>query len=332
MKLRMRTSHLAVPAALALAVMASLTLGSRPVAPAALWQALFGSGPQDPEAAALLDLRWSRTLLGLLVGAALGVSGVMMQAVTRNPLADPGLLGINAGALLAMLLGAGFFGLRDPGTVIGLALAGAAVAALMVHAIGFAGPPAGIAARLVLAGVAVSALFGGTAGTLLLADPVRFDHLRGWATGALATPDLAAPAAVAPVVAIGLLLAMLGMRAMNVLALGDEVARAAGVKLGQVRLVGSLAATLLAGAATAGAGPIAFLGLMVPHLARSIAGTDQRRILAVALLLAPTLLLVADVVGRLVMPPREMPAGIVMAFIGPPALIILVRSAWRDFA
>ena len=146
------------------------------------------------------------------------------------------------------------------------------------------------------------------------------------------TPDLAAPAAVAPVVAIGLLLAMLGMRAMNVLALGDEVARAAGVKLGQVRLVGSLAATLLAGAATAGAGPIAFLGLMVPHLARSIAGTDQRRILAVALLLAPTLLLVADVVGRLVMPPREMPAGIVMAFIGPPALIILVRSAWRDFA
>lgn len=324
--------RVAGPAALALTVLASMMLGSRPISPVAMLHALAGPGAQDPEAAALLGLRWSRTLLGLLVGVALGVSGVMMQAVTRNPLADPGLLGINAGALLAMLLGAGFFGLSNAGAVIGLAMAGAAIAAGTVHAIGFVGPPAGIAARLILAGVAVSALFGGTAGTLLLADPVRFDHLRGWVTGGLATPDLAAPAAIAPVVAIGLLLALRCMRAMNILALGDEVARAAGVKLGQVRLVGFLVATLLAGAATAGAGPIAFLGLMVPHLARFMAGTDQRRLLAVALPLAPALLLAADIAGRLVMPPREIPAGIVLALAGPPILIILVRRAWRELS
>ncbi|WP_159994349.1 iron chelate uptake ABC transporter family permease subunit [Roseomonas sp. 18066] len=308
----------ALAAALAGLVAASLLLGARPLP---LLRAL---AEPDSEAAALLALRIPRTLLGLLAGAALGVSGALMQALTRNPLADPGLLGISMGALLAMLLAAGFL------AATGLALAaaallGAGLAGLLVQGAALAGGGLGAALRLTMAGVAVSAMLGGVAGVLLLLDPARFDRLRGWMTGALATPDLAGPAAVAPLVGLGLALALLAGRGLTLLSLGEAPAAALGAPVRRLRLAAGLAATLLAGAATAAAGPVAFLGLMAPQLARRLLGADQRWILAGAALLGPALLLAADILGRLLAPPGEIPAGILVALGGAPCFLVALR-------
>ena len=312
---------------LGISITASLSIGSQVLSPAALPGLLRSYGDLDSVDAALLSLRLPRTMIGILSGMALGVSGALLQSLTRNPLADPGVLGINAGALLAMTLGAGFLGLADWHAYAAFAFAGAMLAALFVHGIGFAGPSFLIPLRLTLAGVAMNAVLGGLATAILLLDPERFDRMRGWATGALAVADSTVPTAITPFVLAGLGLAFISVRALNALALGDALAAAMGVRLYHVRLVGGLAATLLAGAATAGAGPIAFLGLMVPHIVRPLAGADERRVLLYTLLAAPSLLLVADTVGRVILSPAEMPAGIVMALIGAPVFIATLRRA-----
>lgn len=310
---------------LGVVVMASLLIGSRPVPLRTLLDALVSPSTAQGEGQVMLSLRLPRTLLGLMAGAALGISGALMQSLTRNPLADPGILGINVGAAFMVVIGGGFFGLTAMNTQVWLAFAGAAVVAVLVHGIGFYGPQAGVPLRLTLAGVAIGAMLGGILNAAILLDPASFDRMRGWSAGSIAVPNFDAPLTIAPFICVGLALALACGRSMNVLIMGDDLATAMGAAALRTRILGGVAATLLAGSATAATGPIAFVGMMIPHIVRGFARSDQRWILAFTLVLSPALLLTADILGRIVMRPGELPAGIVTAVIGAPVLVFLIR-------
>ncbi|TFH72061.1 iron chelate uptake ABC transporter family permease subunit [Cellulomonas sp. HD19AZ1] len=308
---------------LVVAVGASLALGARPVALGTVVDAFVRPDGSDAQSV-VLDLRLPRTVLGLLVGVSLGLSGALIQALTRNPLADPGILGVNAGAQLAVVLGAtaGVVTLRGQ---LWLAFAGAAAATLAVYAIGAAGRGRPSPLRLTLAGVALGAALGGVTSGLTLVSERTYDTMRVWGVGSLAARDLGVAATIAPFVAVGVLVALAVARPLNAVALGDDTAATLGARLGATRVAVVVAVTLLAGAATAAAGPVGFVGLMVPHVARWLTGPDQRWVLTLTMLLAPVLVLVSDVTGRLVMRPAELPVGIVTAFVGAPVLVALVR-------
>ena len=302
----------------------SLAVGSKDIPLQSVLDALFAHGMTD-ENAIVVGLRLPRTVLGLLVGMALGVSGALIQALTRNPLADPGILGVNAGAAFAVSLGAGAFGLTSIQHSIWLAMIGAVLATVLVYAIGSVGRDSATPVRLTLAGIAIGAVLTGITSGLALLDPVTFDRLRHWRAGSLAAPGLDAITPILPFVLAGLGLAVLASRPLNAIALGDDLAASLGANITRVRTIVVLAVTLLCGAATAAAGPIGFVGLMVPHVARWIVGPDQRWIIAFTLVLSPILLLAADIVGRIVMRPGELQVGIVTAFVGAPVLIVLAR-------
>jgi iron complex transport system permease protein len=271
------------------------------------------------------DLRVPRTVLGLIAGMALGVAGALIQALTRNPLADPEILGINAGAAFLVALAVGVFGLSSIMSYVWFAFAGAVIVMILVYVLGSSGRGGATPIRLVLAGVAIGAVLKGVTSGLLLLDPRAFDHMRLWNAGSLSGRGLDVSGAIAPFVLVGLVLACAIARPLNAVALGDDLARSLGANVNRTRLIGFVAITLLCGAATAAAGPIGFVGLMVPHVARWIVGPDQRWILAYTLLGAPILVLIADVIGRLILRPGEMQVGLVTAFIGAPVLIYLVR-------
>lgn len=316
---------LAALAVLTCAVVASLALGSRPVPPADVWAALTGGHVAAADAAAVVDLRLPRTVIGLVVGAALGGSGAVIQALTRNPLADPGVLGVTSGAGFFVALAIAFLGVTTPAGYLWFALVGALLATIAVFAIGSSGSRAPRPEQLLLAGLALSAVLSGIVSAIRLADPRRFEVLQVWEAGTLRGLgwDVLIPAL--PFLAAGVLLALLVGGPLNVLALGDDRATALGSSVVRTRVATTAAITLLAGSATAVAGPIAFVGLMIPHVARWAMGPDQRWIVAFSLVAAPVLLLASDVVARLVMWPGEVPVGIVTAFLGAPALIVLVR-------
>ena len=271
------------------------------------------------------SLRVPRTLLGLAVGAALGLAGALMQGLTRNPLADPGVLGINAGAAAAIVTAIAALGLRTPTSEVAFALLGAGVAAVLVYLLGSRGRAAATPVRLALAGAAVSAVLGSFVTGLTLLDTTAFNDYRFWSIGSLATEPLSILTATGPFLLAGALLAVYLARPLNALALGDDTGRALGAHLGRTRALGMLAVTLLCGAATATVGPIAFIGLTVPHVARAITGPDQRWVLPYSALLAPILLLGSDIVGRLVARPGEIQVGIVTAFIGAPVFVLIAR-------
>jgi len=320
-----RTALLVGTAALLLvAVVLSVAVGARSLAPGVVWELLWRpDGSAD--AAIVHELRVPRTLLGLAVGAALGLSGALLQSLTRNPLADPGLLGVNAGAAAAVVVGlaAGVSGLRAQ---VWLAVLGAGVAAAAVHLVG--GQAAGRRAapeRLVLAGAAVSAALMALVWGLTLLDPDVLDRFRSWMVGSLSGRDLAVLVPVAPVLAVGLVLGLALAGPLNAMALGEDTGRALGLRPGLVRGTTGLAVTLLCGAATAAVGPLTFVGLAVPHAVRSLTGPDDRWVLPLSVLAAPVLVLLADVLGRVVVPPGELPVGVVTAFLGAPVLIALVR-------
>lgn len=306
-------------AVLLVAVVASVTLGARTVPPAQVWTVLTSS-VGGPDAVAVRELRLPRTLLGLLVGAALGVAGSLMQALTRNPLAEPGLLGVNAGAAAAIVTAMTALGVTTPSGYVWFALAGAAVAFALVYLLGQGAP-----VRMVVAGAAVSAALTGYTSAVVLLDSSAFDQFRFWAVGALAGRGLDVFWQVAPLLATGLALAGLLGGGLNALALGDERSRALGARPGLVRAASALATIVLAAAATAAAGPIGFVGLAVPHAARAVTGPDERWIMAYSALLAPALLLFADVAGRLLARPGELETGVVTALIGAPLFVWLVR-------
>lgn len=311
-------------AILVLVCFLSIAIGAKDIPFGTVWDALW-SFDNSGDHIVVRDLRIPRTVLGLIVGMALGVGGALIQAMTRNPLADPGILGVNAGAAFAVALAVGVFGLSSIWAYIWFAFAGAVVVTVVVYALGSVGRGGATPIRLTLAGVAIGAVLTGVTSGLVLLDPQAFDQMRSWNAGSIAGRGLEVSGAIAPFVIVGLLLAFVIARPLNAVAMGDDLARSLGANVNRTRVIGVIAVTLLCGGATAAAGPIGFVGLMVPHVARWIVGPDQRWILAYTLVGAPILVLLSDVVGRVIIRPGEMQVGIVTAFVGAPVLIFLVR-------
>ena len=302
----------------------SLAVGSNGLPLNVVFDALRGDGEAEAQYV-VGDLRLPRTVTGLVVGAALGVAGALMQAFTRNPLADPGILGVNAGAAFAVACGVAFLGLQGVTSFVWLAFLGAFTVTVAVYLIGSSGRGAADPIRLTLAGVALGAVFSGMTTGLTLSNPDAFDHMRSWNAGSLLGRGYEVLLPMLPFIGLGIVLAFFVAPGLNALALGNDIARSQGANIAVIRIVVILAVTLLAGTSTALAGPISFIGLMVPHVARWIFGLDQRVILGVSILLAPIIVLLADVLGRVLIAPAEIPVGIVTAFIGAPVLILLAR-------
>jgi iron complex transport system permease protein len=309
---------------LAVVVACSVAFGAKSISFGTVWQALVDFDGSN-EHQIVRSLRVPRTLLGLGVGAALGLAGAVMQGVTRNPLADPGILGVDAGAALAVAVAIYSFGISSLDAYIWFAFAGAAVASALVYLLGSLGREGATPVKLALAGAALSYLLRGLTQGILLFDVQTLDQFRFWIVGSLAGRDSEIAAQAAPFLVAGAVLALLSARALNTLSLGDDVARSLGQRVHVARGVSAVAIVVLCGAATAAAGPIAFVGLTVPHVARAICGPDYRWILPWSLVLAPTLLLGADVIGRLIARPGELQVGIVTAFLGAPFFVALVR-------
>ena len=321
-----RLALLASLAVMALAVaLVSLAVGARDIPLATVWAALTAPDLTLTEHLVVRDLRLPRLLAGLAVGAALGVAGVLMQAVTRNPLADPGLLGVNAGACLAVVLGIRLFGVLETSRLVWLAFAGAALVSGLVYSLGSMGRGAATPVRLALAGMALTALLLSVVQGVLLTSQDTLDTYRFWVVGSLARADMDMLAALVPAMTMGLALAFWTSASLDAVALGDEAALALGVRLGLTRVATLAAVALLCGAAVAGAGPIAFVGLVVPHVARALLGPDQRLCILAALALGPILLVGADILGRIVLPPGEVQAGIMTGLIGGPLFVLVVR-------
>jgi len=306
---------------LALIVVASLTLGVRDVSLGAVWQALTAPVAGNVDHEVVLGQRVPRTLIGLAAGAALGLAGTLIQGVTRNPIADPGLLGLNSGASLAVVIAVSLLGVTAPLGFVWFAFLGAAAAALLVFSIGAAQP-----VKLALVGATVTALITPLITLVLLRDPSAFNLYRFWAVGSLTGRGMETLERLWPFVLVGVVLAAALAHRLSMLALGDDVARTLGQRVGLTRGLTALAVVLLAGTATALAGPIALVGLAVPHAARRLVGTDYRWIVPLTALLGPVMLLGADVIGRLVLPHAELEAGVVAAAIGAPVLVAVARG------
>ncbi|MFF8455274.1 FecCD family ABC transporter permease [Streptomyces albidoflavus] len=308
---------------LAAVMVASLAYGSRDVPWADVQAAIGGADGTLGEAAAAK--RIPRTLLAVVIGAALALSGAVMQGVTRNPLADPGILGVNMGASLAVVTGVAFFGLTSPTSYIWVAIVGAAASALFVYTVGTLGRGGATPLKLALAGAATSAAFASLVSAVVLPRNDIAGSFRLWQIGGVGGASYERIGQVLPFLAAGFLLCLLSARALNSLALGDELAAGLGERVALVRAVAALGAVLLCGAATAVAGPIAFVGLVVPHTCRLLVGVDHRWLLPLSMLLGAVLLTAADVVGRVVARPSEIDVGIVTALIGAPFFIYIVR-------
>ncbi|MFG1944831.1 FecCD family ABC transporter permease [Nonomuraea sp. NPDC048826] len=311
-------------ALLVLVALASVALGARAMPlTAALDAFLAPDGSSDHTV--IRELRVPRTLLGIGVGAALGLAGALMQSLTRNPLADPGILGINEGAALGVTLALGLFGLSDPAVYVWFAFAGAAGASVVVYALGASGRTGGGPVRLALAGIAVGMVFTAISSAILRIDSQTYDRMRFWLTGSLAGQTADTALRLAPFLVAGLALGLFLGRPLNMLSLGDEAGRALGVAVGRTRAQTAVAVTLLCGSATAAAGPLWFIGLAVPHAVRAVVGQDMRWVLPYSALVAPVLLLGADVAGRLIARPGEVQVGIMCAAIGAPIFILMAR-------
>ena len=310
--------------ALAVAVVLSLMIGRQVLAPGTVIQELLtatGSSAGD----IVRGLRLERTVVAVAVGLALGGAGALMQALTRNPLADPGLLGVNAGAAAAVVTGVALFGVSSQHAQLWLALAGAAAASVLVYAIGTGGRSATTPARLALAGAALSAVLVSWMNGLALRDQQTYDTMRHWVVGSVVNRGLDTLTQALPFLLVGAVAALVVTPGLNALALGEDTGRSLGLSVPRTRVLTAVAVTLLCGAATAVAGPIGFVGLTVPHVARFAVGTDQRAVIPLSMLLAATVLVLADTVGRVVTSGREIEVGVMTALLGAPVFVALVR-------
>lgn len=310
---------------LATILVLGITVGARPIALGDVWDAFFAHDPKTTTHRIILELRVPRTVIGLLVGAALGLSGAILQGATRNPLADPAILGIHAGAALAVVLGIMLLGIGSLTGYVWLAFVGAGIAMVVVYGVASLGREGATPVKLALAGAAATAALVSVTNAILVTNVETLDQMRFWQVGSLAGRGSDILIQVAPFLGIGIVLALFCGRILDGLAMGEDVARALGQKVELNRGLAGLVAVLLAGAATAAAGPIAFVGLTVPHVARAIVGPNYRWILPYSMLLGPILLLSADLIGRVVAPPGEVQVGIIIAFAGAPFFIALVR-------
>ncbi len=321
---RRAAAVVAMLAALLLAIALSLAFGARDVPLAQVIAALF-SPTGDGIAESAVRSRIPTTVAGLVVGIALGVGGALMQGMSRNPLGDPGLLGVNSGAAVAVVLAMTLGVSAAPIATVWFAFLGAAAAVIVVYGIAASSPAGATPVVLALAGAAVTAITSSIVAGLLIADASTLDRFRFWRLGSLTAASPDALLQLVPFMAVGLLIAMLQGGALNGIALGDDVAAALGQRVRTARLLSAAAVVLLCGAATALAGPIAFVGLAVPHVARGMLGADYRWILPLSGILGATFLLIADVVGRLVARPSVIEVGIVTAALGLPVFVWLIR-------
>ncbi|WP_445152864.1 FecCD family ABC transporter permease [Baekduia sp. Peel2402] len=313
-------------AALAFILLLSISVGAKPIPLHRVWELLFHNDHSE-DAVVVHDLRIPRTMLGILVGAALGVAGALMQALTRNPLADPGLLGINAGAATAIVLGVALLGITSATQYVWFGFVGAALAAILVYGIGAQGRSGATPVRLALAGTAVTFALNAVINGVTIVDTRVLERYRFWLVGALGGHDTDVVWQIAPFLIVGLVLALAMARPLNALALGEDAGRALGAHVGRTRVAGAVAVTLLCGAATAAAGPIVFIGLTVPHVARALCGPDQRWVIPYSAVLAPAFLLAADVIGRVIDRPGEIEVGVVTAILGGPIFVALIRRS-----
>lgn len=305
------------------AVCASLAIGTKAVPLGDVLTALTGGNAGD--AVVISELRMPRTLLGLLAGLALGAAGAVAQDITRNPLGDPGLIGISAGGAFAVAASIGILGLTSPLQYVWFAFLGGALAGLLAYAVGGTGYGGATPAKLALAGAAVTVLLDAATSTLVLLDVRTLDQYRFWAIGSLAGRDAGLGVRLLPFIAAGLILAVALSGRLNALALGDDLATSLGTRVRTTRLLGAVAVVLLTGAAVAAAGPVTFVGLVVPHVVRAFTGPDARWLVPCSALGGAVLLLAADVVGRMVTRPGELEAGVLTALIGAPFLAMLVK-------
>ncbi len=310
---------------LAMVIVASISLGTKPIPLGTVFDALFHYDSALDEHIIIRSLRVPRTVVGVLVGVALGLAGAVMQGIARNPLADPGILGVEAGAALFVVIAIHSFGVATLLGYVWFAFAGAAISSVIVYSLGSLGREGATPVKLALAGAAMTAFLGSITTTILLFDVTTLDQFRFWAVGSLAGRDDRIATQMAPFIIVGTVMALASGRLLNALALGDDVARSLGQRVGIARLFSAVAMVLLVGAATAAAGPIAFVGLTVPHVARAITGPDYRWVLPYSMVLAPMLLLTADVIGRMIARPGEVQVGIITALIGAPFFVALVR-------
>lgn len=300
-------------------------VGSRQVSFTSVVSALSDPGATGTAVEAI-RLRIPRTVLGLLLGVALATAGALMQAVTRNPLADPTILGLNSGASCAIVISMAFFGLTSPMQYVWVALIGGAVGALIVWWIGSLGHSGASPFKLTLAGAVVGSMFSSITTAILLPRIDVISSYRFWSVGGLSGARFSTMIPLLPLFALGMLLAIICIPGLNALSLGDELAVGLGGSVSRIRLLAWSAAVLLCAVSTSLAGPIGFVGLVIPHAARLIVGSDFRKILALGCLLGPLLLLGADVLGRFITRPADVEVGIVTALIGAPAFVLLVRS------
>jgi len=323
---RLTAALLGVLGVLLLVCMASLAFGARDVPFGQVLDAIFGPDMTDNDHRAVINERLPRTVLGLIGGAGLGIAGVLLQGLTRNPIADPGLLGINAGASLAVVTSISFLGLASPNQYVWVSFVGAGLAALLVYGVASVGRDGATPVRLALVGAALTATMTSLITMVLLTDRTALGAYRFWSVGSLVNRDIELAATIGPFVAVGTVLALASARFLNAMSLGEDLAKGLGARVARGRIMVLAAVVLLCGGATAMVGPIAFVGLMVPHLARRLVGQDHRWVLPYAAVLGAILLLVADVIGRLIVA-DELEAGLVVAVLGAPVLIAIVRGS-----
>ncbi|CAM3380962.1 MULTISPECIES: FecCD family ABC transporter permease [Saccharibacillus] len=307
-------------------ILASLAFGSRAVPFHDLIDGLFRP-ENDSYEANIVRKRISRTVFSLFCGAALGVSGSLMQAVTRNPIADPSILGVNTGASLFVVCGMAFLNMTTASQYIWLAMAGAALTAVFVFGVGSLGRGGATPIKLILAGAATSAALSSLVTAILIPRSHVMDQFRFWQVGSVGSGTWSSIGTFLPFLLVGLLIGFLTSPALNALALGDETAKGLGVKTGTLRLIAALAGVILCGATTALAGPIGFIGLLATHVVRLMVGPDLRFVIPLSAVAGAIILTVSDVFGRLIGSPGELEVGVVTAFVGAPILIILAMRA-----
>jgi iron complex transport system permease protein len=315
--------------ALALALLASIAFGAAEIDAATVVASLFSYDAENTQHLIIRTLRLPRALTAAVVGAGLAVAGAVMQALTRNPLADTGLLGIEAGAALAVVGAVYFLGIDSLTTYALFAFGGAAAAALLVYVLGSLGRGGATPFRLTIAGAAVTAFLSSMTTALLLFNQRTFEEVRFWLAGSVAGRDMTLILQAMPYLAGALIVALLLGRQLTTLSLGDDIARGLGQRTGLIKLAAALAVIVMAGACVALAGPIGFVGLVIPHAVRFFTGVDYRWTLPYAALVGATFLIGADVVGRVLARPSEISIGVMTALIGGPAFVALVRLKVR---
>ncbi|MFC7321463.1 FecCD family ABC transporter permease [Halobacillus campisalis] len=311
---------------LGISVIASLVFGSRPVSLQEFMNGLF-SPEADSYGASVVEKRIPRTIFSMMCGAALGVSGSLMQAVTRNPIADPSILGVNMGAALFVVAGIAFFNISTSGQYIWFALSGALLTSILVFGVGSMGRGGATPLKLLLAGAATSAALSSLVIAIMIPRSYVMDQFRFWQVGSVGVADWGSIQTFIPFLVVGFFIAVVSASALNAMALGDELATGLGVKTSTLRLIAAIAAVLLCGATTALVGPIGFVGLLATHVIRLVLGSNLRYLIPMSALAGAVVLTISDVFGRLIGRPGELEVGVVTAFIGAPILIILAMKA-----